>query len=321
MAPVRGIIAFWSGILILTVCAVISAPMYEPEEHAREDAAAGEEAAGNAGPEQPIVIPVDSSPNDAARIEPSANGRAETDSDNKDATEEPVNWILQTTGDGWAQWAMVFFALVATVISGVAVVLLKRTLKANRDLLEKTEDAISVARQTNNITRDIGEAQVRAYPSITGFDCWLHRGGSMVGFKVKGKNFGQSPMRNATLSFEAHIGTQRKVRTDILSDIPAGRGFKTSATYGDFRVPENFLMYDRAGFIPSINVRVTVVGRDVFDNTVGTLIDVNISPPSTFDQEANEIPLEVITLAKKFFVTSKSVREKNDGTTQVQPSE
>lgn len=64
--------------------------------------------------------------------------------------------------DTFPQWAMALFSIVATGISWLAVVYLRETLRETRKAVKAADDAVDV-------TREIGQAQVRAYlncPSV-----------------------------------------------------------------------------------------------------------------------------------------------------------
>lgn len=61
-----------------------------------------------------------------------------------------------SSNDTLAQWLMTLFSFLATVVSVWAVTLLRETLLETRNAVKSADDAVSV-------TREIGEAQTRAY--------------------------------------------------------------------------------------------------------------------------------------------------------------
>lgn len=62
----------------------------------------------------------------------------------------------QFLGEGFAQWTMAISGVVALLLSAWAVILLKKTLAA-------TEGTLKSANETIQVTRSLGEAQLRAY--------------------------------------------------------------------------------------------------------------------------------------------------------------
>jgi len=89
--------------------------------------------------------------------------------------------------DTYAQWLMALFSVVATFVSIWAVRLLRDTLGATRDAVRAADDAVKV-------TREMGEAQVRAYVSINKLSIYeFTESGFKVGLEVN--NFGASPAK------------------------------------------------------------------------------------------------------------------------------
>lgn len=87
-------------------------------------------------------------------------------------------------GDGWAQWAMALTGLLALILSAWAVWLLKRTLDATRAAVKSADDAVEV-------TRELGEAQIRAYLSCRSAKYKFDKNGVFASVEIA--NTGQSP--------------------------------------------------------------------------------------------------------------------------------
>ncbi|RFC68092.1 hypothetical protein DY251_07365 [Mesorhizobium denitrificans] len=105
--------------------------------------------------------------------------------------------------DGYPQWLMAIAALVSVGVSLWAIYLLSETLKATRD-------AVDSANQTVELTRDIGQAQVRAYlgiVAVAAFECHLH---GDLSFQLRIDNTGLSPARNV----------QHRSATLVAHDVP-----------------------------------------------------------------------------------------------------
>ncbi len=112
------------------------------------------------------------------------------------------SWI--TPSDGAAQWIMALFSAIATVISIVAVVLLKRTLAATREANSAALQAADAAQVHAQIAMDmqaakllVKSARMRS-PSIgsqTTARQWMHHDdidGLLVGVLVQIENIGES---------------------------------------------------------------------------------------------------------------------------------
>jgi hypothetical protein len=88
--------------------------------------------------------------------------------------------------DSYAQWLMMIFSLGALGVSYWAVRLLNDTLQATREAVRSAEDAVDV-------TRNIGEAQVRAYVMCSKCEVFLGGADNRPLAIVEIKNSGQSP--------------------------------------------------------------------------------------------------------------------------------
>jgi len=100
--------------------------------------------------------------------------------------------------DTYAQWIMAAFSVVATLASIFAVVLLNDTLAATRDAVRAADDAVKV-------TRDLGQAQVRAYIDINDVSYRISR--DMLIVRGRLCNIGQSPAFNFDASPKAGVNT------------------------------------------------------------------------------------------------------------------
>ncbi|WP_371345255.1 hypothetical protein [Ancylobacter sp. IITR112] len=84
----------------------------------------------------------------------------------------PANADYLYLGEGLAQWGMAATGLLALFVSVLAVVLLQKTLKSTRDAVLQAEKGSDAAIKSVEVTKRIGEAQVRAYVSAQ--YCILH---------------------------------------------------------------------------------------------------------------------------------------------------
>lgn len=93
--------------------------------------------------------------------------------------------------DTYAQWLMAILSIAATGVSIWAVGLVRHTLA-------ETQKATKAANETNAVTREIGEAQVRAYLSCTGAKYQLFADRLECTLSIV--NRGQSPASNIVLT-------------------------------------------------------------------------------------------------------------------------
>ncbi|MEY8830933.1 hypothetical protein AB9K34_21390 [Sedimentitalea sp. XS_ASV28] len=109
-------------------------------------------------------------------------------------------------GDGWAQWAMAFLALVGVGISGWAVWLLKCTLDATQGAIREAEKATIAAQEATVVARDVGEAQVRAYVTASKFK-WVIPPGqeSFVRAECQIENLGETPAFDCHTEFQVVV--------------------------------------------------------------------------------------------------------------------
>lgn len=119
---------------------------------------------------------------------------------------------LITSADTIAQWAMAFFGIAATVLSGIAVYLLKRTLEATRDAVDEARNGNALARESmvmNNRAWVALEEVSLLHPTKITEDvvCW--------NIQATGKNLGRTPAINTTFHFEPRLleGSEYPFRT------------------------------------------------------------------------------------------------------------
>ena len=136
--------------------------------------------------EPPIVSPANEPSNEH-------NGSGTTHSG-----EEPYQYPSIILGDGWAQWAMVVLSFFALCVSAWAVWLLRGTLKATREAVRSADDAVTA-------TKEVGQAQVRAYVTINSVSAFID-GQNRPKVEVSIKNNGASPAKNIKVIVMCDIG-------------------------------------------------------------------------------------------------------------------
>ena len=121
-------------------------------------------------------------------------------------------YVVVTPGDTLAQWVIAMLGIAATVISGVAVYLVWKTLKATRDTLNEAREATKAAMQSADAARDMLHAE-RAWVVQTSFEVnelvnyWTSDGEikHSIGFVFQFMNVGRSPARNVELDVKYRI--------------------------------------------------------------------------------------------------------------------
>lgn len=198
-----------------------SAGKTEPET-AHDTAAAPKPAAVNP------TITKPTSPEHVANKKKPENGKAQ----------EPLPWYMDRgiwgfAGDTIAQWIMSIAGIAATGVSIAALILIAKTLDATREAAEYTgkavkvaEDANAAARDAVGVTREIGQAQIRAYMSIPECNIGMPNPPNIT-FHFWMKNSGQSPARNVGLRICLQIFDDSGVENPIWEG-------KTSEIIGDF---------------------------------------------------------------------------------------
>jgi len=150
--------------------------------------------------EQPAKQPpIEPAPVEPSLTTPTDKPRPEHDGGSaEDGDENPHQDPNIILGDGWAQWAMVVLSFFALGVSAWAVWLLRDTLKATRDAVRSADDAVEV-------TREIGQKQMRAYVNLQTADLhWSDE--EPLQIKVIIENTGQTPARNVRRAFQEVIG-------------------------------------------------------------------------------------------------------------------
>jgi hypothetical protein len=109
-------------------------------------------------------------------------------------------------GDGWAQWIMAGFAIVATGVSWRALYLLRETFKETK----RTADA---AAEANEMARESAERQLRAYVSVEAITIQTLAVGEPLAMVIKIANAGNTPAKCLRVNFGITI-------TDDLSKAP-----------------------------------------------------------------------------------------------------
>lgn len=161
--------------------------------------------------------------------------------------------------DGAAQWIMAILGLVATFLSGWAVGLLHKTLKATRDAVVAAENGTAAAQAAVTATEQIGYKQVRANLSYAGADIKYVPDVNAYDLLVTLKflNSGASPARdicyNIDLTFTPQSSTggapppavpafdERKVKGTTRFFCGAGREFKPGPNSFQIRSIEEHL--------------------------------------------------------------------------------
>lgn len=168
-------------------------------------------------------------------------------------------------GDGYAQWLMAILAAAATGASVWAVILLRATLKATRDAVKAADDAVEV-------TREMGQRQMRAYVHAMSPTIFNLRVGAKPYIRYQPKNAGQTPAHRYRQTTKAELvadpnGHKAKFGGAIskpgLGDIAAGQHLDQRSDLPEMTQPIYDLLISKQAFILFFGViqYVDVFGR------------------------------------------------------------
>lgn len=206
------------------------------------------------------------------------------------------DWLIRnfvSPSDTLAQWVMAIFTI-------VAVILVWRTLVATHEMVEDTK------RMTRD-TREIGQAEVKAYLSIKAAKAFVDDKDGIV-FDVTVRNFGQSPAKhvhaiasvwvNREITLPAAMGgetVQSSVevfsRSVRLGEIPAGESV-TSGTYNthDLSFPPDAVR-NAEGIIIAGPGSIGVFAKDVFGGEIfeqeSTLVATGVKQFADWERHGN----------------------------------
>ena len=188
--------------------------------------------------------------------------------------ERPSREEYREEKDLEAQWVMAVFTAGIGFLTFVGVVLLARTLKATRDAVDETGVATKAAIYTADVTREIGEAQTRAYLSVRCLHIGFNKRGDPALY-VEFVNFGQSPALKAaytvTAFYHRHKG-KTKLRYDNdpspLGHIGAGQTRTNQLVFPSLRAPKNFRkrLFSKKFTKKSVGIAIATSFYDVFGN-------------------------------------------------------
>ena len=156
----------------------------------------------------------------------------------------------------WAFWALIV-GIVMAFITTIGTYLIFRQVELTRMAVEDTANATAAMLDANNITKEIGQAQTRAYLTIDSLSGGFFEEG--IVFKATVKNSGQSPALSAQimLVIVEPDGSEIEVSPFIEHQIPSASRDEMVQCY--YRCSDN----KRPG---TLVVFVTVVYADVFLN-------------------------------------------------------
>ena len=177
-------------------------------------------------------------------------------------------WPELAARDTYAQWIMALLSVVATGISIWAVKLVRDTLVVTRDAVADT--------------RQIGEAQVRAYLTVSGGRYSVGMGSTRYDIKIK--NVGQSPARNVKsvcyidlagrpgpdreyTSWKSHIAaisSSGEGKVWFFYNIPDNPDFRGNPGIAFPEIPKDREKILRDEEFPHSSIRVAVGWDDVF---------------------------------------------------------
>ncbi len=174
----------------------LAGALLEAQERQSENQVEAQPRQAEPAPERPPEAPAREVRPEPTQVPGAEHDRAAEPNGEPSSDDEPV-WPRY--GDGLAQWIMAGLGIPAVALSWWAVVLLKRTLKATKDTLEEAKRSAVAAQEAVVVTREIGEAQTRAYmvlePHVRWFKSALNPGEVRLNFVIQAFNRGMTPAK------------------------------------------------------------------------------------------------------------------------------
>lgn len=173
-----------------------------------------------------------------------------------------------------AAWWMVIVTGIATLIGGVSLGLIALTLREARRSADAAIDAVDASRQAVVATREVGQAQVRAYLIVKSASLTYESNGNVT-IRYTLYNSGQTPARRVELRMDFWIDIYEKRKavgitsrkgTQSHSDVPAGEAREGKFDLKGYLPPEN-----RDSFV-ELESRAVAVLTPVFDDVFGVTI-------------------------------------------------
>lgn len=220
------------------------------------------------------------------RIEPAIRKLiAEEDEIDRKRQEDRDNRDLDAQ-ESMALWAMaMFWATVSTVLlTGVGVVLIYRTLLYTKHAAMHAGEAVTEARNATSaaqdavvVTREIGEAQARAYPSFSEVNLVYNDLTWMFDAEVVIANTGNSPMRETVLQGSINLTFKDGERTSSAQSVSVPALMPDLGGQGKQRFPVEFsrppIGRNLASSLVYAEATITFKCKDVFDTPFsGTLV-------------------------------------------------
>lgn len=173
-----------------------------------------------------------------------------------------------------AAWWMVVVTGIATLIGGLSLGLIALTLREARRSADAAIDAVDASRQAVIATREVGQAQVRAYLIVKSASLTYESNGNVT-IKYTLYNSGQTPARRVELRMDfwidihgkqGAVGITSRQGTQSHSDVPAGEARDGKFDLKGYMPPES-----RRAFT-DLESRAVAVLTPVFDDVFGLTI-------------------------------------------------
>jgi hypothetical protein len=178
----------------------------------------------------------------------------------------------------WAFWMFVA-ATASVVLTFVGIILIgwtlyhtKRAATAAVDMVDEAKATTRAADETVKVTRDIGQAQVRAYLHITGIAFGV-RSDRKIFVGVKIKNVGQSPAHYTHFVARVQFATKHspgEIYTEPveIGIVGTGQEYQRATNTADEEnlIPSDILSTEDG--VSFYTVTIGVFAADVFDNSI-----------------------------------------------------
>jgi hypothetical protein len=175
-------------------------------------------------------------------------------------------------GDGWAQWFMAVTGLIALCVSVWAVYLLDLQLKATREAIKEAEKATAAAIDTVELTRDLGNKELRPWVLMSQPTFGIARGTRMPDGRVEQqtlaaflsfRNYGKNPAINVGIFSNFAIVANEAIP---VFQAPQGEGEATIAPTSEVNTQQIHISGEEFERVMSGRASVALYGKVVYND-------------------------------------------------------
>ena len=169
----------------------------------------------------------------------------------------------------WATWATVIVTFIGLMLILATLYYTKVAAKAAKEMVEEAKKTTIETQKTVEVTREIGEAQIRAYLSVT--SAWFvgpaPKKSVFIGLGAAIRNSGNSPAKNIVISYEVstvqdELGAFENLEFGKSKIAAIAAGSQKDAFDSGTKITNAYITEEKAALM----VEVAVEWTDVFEH-------------------------------------------------------